>query len=152
LNELWGYERNAIPKVLNWHSEDKADTIIASHNGYERLNYPITHKRELRFFKENIHWEIIDSFEGVQGPHQYNWYFHFDIGIEFEINGDVVKTICKDNNNIEIIFDCNHPIVLSKINSYVSKSYGKKVASYSLKLEYSGELFPILKTTINPSL
>jgi uncharacterized heparinase superfamily protein len=147
LNQLWGFERNAIPKVLNWESNVNYDKIIAFHNGYERLINPITHYRELHFDKHNTKWEINDYFKG-SGQHIYQCFFHFDTGIDFEITEDTIYTNCKDKNNIQMKFSSNISFNLYKFDSYVSKSYGIKEASKSLKLEYSGTVLPEIKTEI----
>jgi uncharacterized heparinase superfamily protein len=147
LNQLWGFERNAIPKVLNWESNADYDKIVALHNGYERLSNPITHFREVYFDKQSIKWEIKDYFKGT-GQHNYQSFFHFDLGIDFEIIGNMINTSCTDNNNIQIKFISNIPFQLYKLDSFVSKSYGIKVASKSLKLEYSGTILPEIKTEI----
>jgi uncharacterized heparinase superfamily protein len=147
INQLWDFERNAIPKVLNWESNVDYDKIVALHNGYERLSNPITHFREVYFDKQSIKWEIKDYFKGT-GQHNYQSFFHFDSGIDFEIIGNMINTSCTDNNNIQIKFISNIPFQLYKLDSFVSKSYGIKVASKSLKLEYSGTILPEIKTEI----
>jgi hypothetical protein len=144
---LWDFERNAIPRALCWETNTIFDKIIACHNGYERLTNPVTHFREITFFKTNATWEISDYFEGV-GNHIYDWYFHFDIGIDFIIENNTITTICDDGNNIRIFVNTLQSIKLSKINSFVSKAYGKKEPSYSLKIKYEGEIQPRMNITI----
>jgi hypothetical protein len=148
IENLWGYEYCAIPDVSVWETNDFLDRIVASHAGYMRLKEPIKHFRELVFYKQNHSWEILDYFEGT-GSHKYDWYFHFDSKINFIIQGNSVKTICEDGNNILMEFETQLPIKVNKLNSSVSKSYGNKENSFSLNISYEGSSLPQLKIKIN---
>ncbi len=148
LENLWGYEYFAIPEIIEWDTNELFDKVVASHSGYMRLNEPVKHIREIIFHKQTSSWEIKDSFEG-SGNHSYDWYFHFDCKIDFLIDGNTVKTICEDGNNIIVEFESEAAIKLNKFNSMVSKSYGIKEGSYSLNLCYEGSYLPNLKTKIN---
>jgi hypothetical protein len=122
---LWDFGRNAIPVVSLWKSNCKDDKIIASHSGYERLVQPVTHTRTIIFNKEDLLWIIEDRFTG-EGKHLFEWFYHFDIGIDFDIGNYTVKTICEDSKNIELSFKCNDSILIEKKSSLISKGYGSK--------------------------
>lgn len=145
--KLWGYERNAIPRVSNWETDSMHDIIKSCHTGYERLDNPVTHIREIKFDKEKDIFTINDKFEGI-GYHIYDWYFHFDIDIDFDISGNKIVTKCKDGSNIVLDFESEEILKFDKISSYVSKSYGAKCPSLCLKVNYSGINLPLVKIII----
>lgn len=129
--KIWSFNRTAIPEVIKWESNEKQDFIILKHNGYSRLPEPVIHERAIIFNKTSIIWVIKDKITG-EGMHIYEWFFHFDIGIDFIINDYVVKTNCKDGRNIMLIFKQEPKIILRKERSFVSKSYGTKEDAYVL--------------------
>lgn len=122
---IWDYQRDAIPEVLRWESNDILDVVKAFHDGYSRLPEPVKHYRTITFDKTNLLWEIKDVIRG-EGFHKVECFFHFDAGIDFEINGNVVETTCKDDKNIILVFELKQGLTLRKENSFVSKSYGIK--------------------------
>jgi hypothetical protein len=131
---LWDFERNAIPEILNWETSEIFDKIVASHTGYLRLKHPVIHKRAVIFEKDKLIWNIKDEFSG-EGCHNFEWYFHFDSGIDFFINSKEVITKCNDGNNIMITFRSDKNLTFRKENSFVSKSYGSIRESYVLVAE-----------------
>ena len=129
--ELWDIKRDAIPKVLKWESNNDMDLVTAVHNGYTRLKEPVLHERTIIFDKINEKWVIKDMITG-EGYHTYEWFFHFEIGIDFKINGYIVETKCEDDKNITLIFEPNPRLNLRKDKSFVSKSYGIKEDGFVL--------------------
>lgn len=129
--DLWDFRRDAIPDVLRWISDNDSDFITAVHDGYTRLQDPVFHERTIIFNKIQEKWTIKDFFKG-KGCHTYEWFFHFDAGIDFEITGNTVRTACKDDNNITLVFEPKPGLILGKERSFVSKSYGMKEDSYVL--------------------
>lgn len=123
--ELWDFSRDAIPKVLNWVSNNDLDLVTAVHNGYSRLQNPVIHQRSFIFDKINEKWLIKDTFTG-EGCHSFEWFFHFDVGIDFGIKRNKVETKCEDGKNITLNFDEKPDLFLRKEKSFVSKSYGIK--------------------------
>ena len=61
------------PESLGKHPGfDYADAI---HDGYQRLNDPVTHRRRICFIKPHF-WLVLDELSGKQS-HTYDQYFHF---------------------------------------------------------------------------
>jgi len=146
---LWDFDRNAIPDVINWQSDEKQDLIIASHTGYLRLKQPIMHKRSVCFDKQNVTWIITDELSGG-GEHLFEWFFHFDIGIDFTIIGNNVLTNCTDGNNLGIRFSSDKKLLLRKDESFVSKGYGEKEPAKVLVASIQSDCPTIVTLTINP--
>lgn len=144
---LWNFERNAIPTIKLWESNSRLDIIIASHNGYERLEEPINHKRTVIFYKNDLEWIIIDEING-KGNHKFDFNFHFDENIDFDIkNTNSILTTC-DNVNIKMAFFSNSNFSLEKMNTYISKSYGVKTISKKLVVKIQSIPPVFLKTII----
>lgn len=77
-SELWGsfrVGRIAKCQLLDWNFTEEMEYAIAEHEGYRRLDYPITHRREV-YYKRSNQWSIIDKVVGT-GRHLFELYFHF---------------------------------------------------------------------------
>jgi hypothetical protein len=112
------------------------DLVTAIHNGYTRLQEPVYHERTIIFDKINEKWVLKDIITG-EGHHTYEWFFHFAVGIDFNINVNKAETKCEDEKNISIVFEPKYGLILRKEKSFVSKSYGIKEDGFVLiaKLE-----------------
>ena len=128
---LWNFERNAIPKVNKWITNENFDLVSAVHDGYGRFAEPIYHERSIQFSKIDTNWVIKDLLTG-KGNHLFEWFFHFDTEIDFIINENIVTTSCSDGNNISLHFEKIKGLHLYKESSFVSKSYGNKEQAYVL--------------------
>ncbi len=69
---VFSIKNDAEVKCLKWKIGDEIDIFIGEHYGYKRLSQPVNHKREIRFYKKDRKWEIIDKFEG-EGEHNLEW-------------------------------------------------------------------------------
>lgn len=130
--KIWGYKRNAIPELLIWESDNDLDKVIATQNGYMRLTEPVHHERTIVYYKSDEKWVIKDHLQGL-GYHTFEWFFHFDTGIDFDIIENKVKTRCCDGKNITLLFNSVTNFELVKRESFISKSYGEKKEANVLK-------------------
>jgi len=145
---LWDFERNALPKVLLWESNDEYDKIIASHNGYERLLKPIIHRRTVFFNKIKTFWEITDEMLG-SGNHLFELNYIFDNDIDFEIIDENLVKVKWDEENTIISFISEKKLELSKVISFISKSYGVKQECKKLLVTVKTTAPFTIKTVIN---
>jgi hypothetical protein len=141
---LWDFKRDSLPKVIKWESSTDKDIVVASHDGYARFPEPVIHERSITFDKVNERWVIKDFITG-EGQHTCEWFFHFDTYIDFIIKGNLVETVCEDENNIIMTFKDISGLVLRKEKSFISKSYGKKEVGNVLVAMIKG----ILPVTLN---
>lgn len=148
---LWDFERNAIPEVIFWKSDDSNDFIVGKHNGYKRLKQPVIHQRSITFNKEDITWLIEDELTG-EGVHLFECFFHFDTGIDFSIIDNQVYTNCPDGNNILIQFTGTEKIHIRKEDSFVSKAYGEKQKSLVLIASFTSVCPTKIIIAISPIL
>jgi len=83
---LFQIENNAITKCLEWKVGDEIDFFVGQHYGYARFSRPVVHQREIRSYKKDKKWEIIDRFRG-EGEHSLEW--NLILSPEFEGNLNV---------------------------------------------------------------
>jgi hypothetical protein len=62
-------------QLHSWVRSLPFDYVEGSHNGYQRLPQPVTHRRAIVFFKPH-YWLVRDEVIG-EGVHQLDRYFHF---------------------------------------------------------------------------
>ncbi len=65
-------------KTRAWISRERFDYFEGAHDGYARLDQPVTHTRAVLFLK-NDYWVVRDRVISA-GQHQYDLRFHFDSG------------------------------------------------------------------------
>jgi len=63
---------DTFPRCLKWQTGNEIDIFVGEHYGYKRLSQPVNHKREIRYYKKDKKWEIIDKFTG-EGEHNLEW-------------------------------------------------------------------------------
>ena len=69
---LFEMRNDTVAKSLRWEINDEMDIFIGEHYGYKRFSQPVIHKREIRYYKKDKKWEIIDRFGG-EGEHNLEW-------------------------------------------------------------------------------
>ncbi|NVO02102.1 MAG: alginate lyase family protein [Bacteroidetes bacterium] len=146
---LWDFERNAIPKIIEWISNETIDKIAALHDGFSRLPKPVIHKRTVIFEKNTIEWKIKDELQG-EGEHFIECYYHFNSGIDFSIEGSQVRTLCEEGKNIFINFEHSENIILRKEKSQISNSYGIKNDNFVLIVSIKAKCPIEINTIIRP--
>jgi hypothetical protein len=146
---LWDFKRDAIPEIIGWESDETRDMISASHTGYLRLIEPVTHQRTVIFNKQTVSWSINDELTGV-GNHLFEWFFHFDTGIDFIENANGIQTSCTDGNNIQISFSGLGKLALRKEASFISKGYGEKEPAMVLVASIQCACPVLVNIQVNP--
>jgi len=70
---MWSAKANA--RLLRFDSNSEQVTIEAEHDGYARLQDPVTHRRNVNFDRANGDVSIEDSFQ-CSGRHEVELFFH----------------------------------------------------------------------------
>ncbi len=71
---LW--TRHAAVTAVGFASTPVADTLVAEHDGYERLADPVRHRRELCYLKSSHTLRIVDRLSCKSRHHvEINWHF-----------------------------------------------------------------------------
>lgn len=85
-NFMWLHKANSV--VEHWHSNSREDVLEASHDGYARLDDPVTHRRRLCFDKPNRKLEVRDVVSG-HDPHHVAILWHFAETCEVRLDGNM---------------------------------------------------------------
>ena len=75
------FKTKARSTLHAWSSTETFDYVDGSHDGFERLADPVTHRRKIVFVKPYF-WLVVDQLS-AQGQHRYDQYWHF--GPEAEV-------------------------------------------------------------------
>lgn len=141
ISELFAMNFDAVPKLNTWEVTDKYDVFDGEHDGYHRLEHPVTHRRRIQFNKKGQHWIITDILTG-KGKHLFEWYFHF-APIPLEQNKKnplLIRTKCK-GINIEIVpLNMHDRFCCEVLEGWISYSYGTKEKAPILRYELNKNL------------
>lgn len=79
--------RHARSRVEAWQTEPHRDRLLASHDGYMRLEDPVRHRRELRYEAQERILRVQDLIE-CSGDHCVECFWHFAEDVTVRANGD----------------------------------------------------------------
>lgn len=119
----------AHPRVVKWETNGELDYVIAEHDGYRRLDQPVTHRRAVRFNKRKRFWLIEDDFSGA-GKHHLATRFHFNAGLEVSAYNEKAAVARDPQNGAQLLIQ---PLDLDDAprfaEQFTSRDYGEKEAS-----------------------
>jgi hypothetical protein len=124
VQDLFDMYNDARVMVREWASNEEYDFLDAEHSGYQRLEIPVRHRRQIWFDKVTPCW-IIKDILSSQGKHDYVLALHF-APMELEIGRkppQYVKT-GSDGANIMVLFPASEREEISLAEGWVSPSYG----------------------------
>ncbi|TWU36471.1 Heparin-sulfate lyase precursor [Novipirellula aureliae] len=75
LADEWMFKTKAKSTLRCFSSTEKFDYVDGSHDGFERLGDPVTHRRRVVFVKPHF-WLVVDELT-AKAQHQYDQYWHF---------------------------------------------------------------------------
>ncbi len=110
LADEWMFKTKAKSTLNCWSTTDKFDYVDGSHDGYQRLKDPVTHRRRICFVKPYF-WLVLDELT-AKANHKYDQYFHFGKDAELQ-NGDKLTVTAKYNNGAGIVIK---PLITSGLN------------------------------------
>ena len=126
----------AHPRVLEWHTDEVLDRLVAEHAGYARLPSPVIHRRAIVFNKQEGSWLIEDEFFG-DGDHDYEVRFHFAPDLLIK-RGDTSVTAVHNEIQLTVsLLDLNVTPVLE--NQASSIDYGNKTESITACWHFDGK-------------
>jgi len=125
----------AKPRVLEWETNSEFDRVVAEHYGYQRLPFPVVHRRAIVFTKSERQWLIEDEFVG-DGKHEYEVRFHFAPGLTVELGGSSVSV--NDGQIVLLVSALDVDEKPSLEAQATSRDYGKKTDSISACWRVSG--------------
>jgi hypothetical protein len=98
---LLGFNRVYNPATATlheWITNTIFDFVDGSHDGYQRLKDPVTHRRQIIFIKPD-YWLIIDILKGKK-KHIFEQYFHFTPETELNLNKKSGILMAKHSQNV----------------------------------------------------
>jgi hypothetical protein len=156
LADEWMFKTKAKSTLHAWSSTDKFDYVDGSHDGYERLNDPVTHRRRIVFVKSKF-WLVVDELT-AQGGHQYDQYWHFgpeadvaeaeDLSVTSQYKNGAGILVCPvktDGLSTKQYYGSEDPI-----QGWVSYDYAVKVPAPTLQYSLNSEQGATLATLLTP--
>lgn len=156
LADEWMFKTKAKSRLHAWSTTDRFDYVEGSHDGFERLEDPVTHGRKMVFVKDKF-WLVIDEL-AAEGRHRYDQYWHF--GPEAEVTesadlsvtagypngaGIIVKPVLTDGLALKRYHGSDDPI-----QGWVSYDYAVKVPAPALQYSKTAEGGAALATLLVP--
>jgi hypothetical protein len=132
---LFALGSNVKPRVLDWSSTSRRDLLDAEHDGYNRLQEPIVHRRVITLEKNEAYWVVEDSFSG-EGEHCFEIFFNFDAGIEVLVNAGGRVTAQGDRSALALVPASDHNLETVLTRRWVSLSYGKFAAASGIMYRF----------------
>lgn len=128
----------ARPRVTTWESSADTDLVIAEHNGYQRLESPITHRRTIRFDKRERFWLVHDELAGAE-THEFSFRFHVAPSLDTKVRPDGIVEVCDKMNGARLLIVRQQPDRTTELEMeaaleprYSSRDYGEKQPSVSV--------------------
>jgi hypothetical protein len=154
----WLFKTKAVPTNKYWIAGKAVDFFDGSHDGYERLDKPVTHRRRVLFIKPH-YWIVIDDLTGM-GKHDFDLYFHFPEKTQVHVDKEKFQTVADYGNAISLtILPCeikglSVQVVEGSedpIQGWVSYDYAVKIPAPVLRYSKQGSVPARLTTILCPS-
>lgn len=145
--DQFGWAKKADGHSLNWYSLNNFDFASGYHDGYQRLQEPVIHQRDVLFVKPE-YWIVSDFLKG-NGEHELDLLFHLPPGkVTLENDSKSLKTCnsSKQGNILILPADKNFMQVqvlqgkMNPIQGWVSYNYGDKIEAPVLKYSKQSKL------------
>ena len=148
--EIFSVKSIARPTEFILKQSTVYDQFVGAHDGYNRLQEPVTHRRIVKFDKTNMVFTIEDYISGF-GKHNLQWYFHFNANIELLMvkNNIFEATDIISNQRIILCFHTNKKINCEVIDEHISPSYGIKQNAATLMISTQENCPYYMRTTIS---
>jgi hypothetical protein len=123
----------AQPRVISWESNSERDYLVAEHDGYARLNPPVTHRRAVEFDKGRRLWLVVDSFSTkAGGGHLYRFRFHFADNLEISLRpANILQAWDKITGARLYVAPLGLESEPALEDNFTSRDYGAKIPSVS---------------------
>lgn len=128
------------PSVLEWHSDNSEDRLVAQHFAYIRLDDPVICKRTFQFNKEKNKLRIKDEFLGG-ADHIIASNIHLAPEVQVERIDHLQFRLFTETEEIRVQFHiANDSADIAVQDTQISPAYGRLVPSKRLHLRYQETL------------
>jgi hypothetical protein len=156
LADEWMFKTKAKSTLHAWSSTDRFDYVDGSHDGFERLADPVTHRRRIVFVKPHF-WLVVDELS-AKAQHQFDQYWH--LGPEAKVTqasdlsvtasyangaGILVKPLLAEDLSLERYEGSTEPM-----QGWVSYDYAVKVPAPTLQYSKNTDQGVTLATLLVP--
>lgn len=140
MRDGWLFNTKAVPVCKTWVASRSFDYFDGSHDGYERLREPITHRRRVLFVKPD-YWIVVDDLTGI-GKHAFDQYFHFPEKTAVQLDPQTLRAVVKYGDDVWLtILPCAVEGISASIvegsenpiQGWVSYDYGIKLPAPVLR-------------------
>ncbi|MBK7704646.1 MAG: alginate lyase family protein [Acidobacteria bacterium] len=136
----FSWKSRANTTVHSWIAEERFDFFEGSHDGYERLDEPATHRRSILNLK-NDYWIMRDYVE-TSGTHDYALNFHFNKETNPSIEDTESGVLCVGETPAKgdgwRLFTFGDNGGWQRKESWISDNYGKRVNAPFLRYVSKG--------------
>ena len=156
LADEWMFKTKAESILHAWSSTDRFDYVDGSHNGFERLSKPVTHRRRIVFIKPRF-WLVVDELT-AGARHRYDQYWHLGPQANVDQNQDLsvaavydneagilIKPILTDGLSVQ-----QHRGSTDPIQGWVSYDYAVKVAAPTMQYSRTAKQSTTMATLLVP--
>lgn len=129
---LFALKDDTQPVVTTWSTTSEIDQLDAYHDGYQRLDDPVRHQRQIIFEKRLGFWVLRDRLI-ANGEHTYEFHLHF-APHNLKIKDQTAIAGLSENQQL-LLYPLYLPegLNLSIASGWVSYSYGQKTTAPVLR-------------------
>ncbi|MDY6856606.1 MAG: alginate lyase family protein [Thermodesulfobacteriota bacterium] len=160
INDRMSWKTFAYSTCNLWLNTDWFDIVVGEHNGYQRLDDPVLHRR-LIFNSKGNYWIIVDMLE-CRKAHTFDYHLHLhpDASLEFDRLHNQIEVISPKGKRItiELIEDKVSKLDVKIFNGdydtklgWFSDSYGLKRPTNTIRLRKDAKGDTIFFTLLNTS-
>ena len=123
---LWSLKNDARPVGVRFEPGGERDVLEAGHTGYQRLQDPVTLRREFEFDRRNPRLFLRDRAEG-RAEHLIEFYFHAAPGSQpSRVSDSAVAFRWEDGGEVRLEKVSGPSILWEAVSGWSSPSYGVK--------------------------
>jgi uncharacterized heparinase superfamily protein len=139
---LWRLANDALPELRQWQAGRDVDRFCGAHLGYRRLTDPVTPVRTIELDRRAHRLLVFDDFEGV-GDHYVSIPLHLAPSCQAVEAEPGRVYVTAGARRFTVVWGEPHDWTLELGSSWISPSYGVKVAVPRLEWRRSGPLKPL---------
>ena len=123
---LWQLCNDSHPVQASLSGGSRVDSFRGAHDGYERLDQPVTHTRDYLLDRQGPRVLVRDTLTG-RGEHEFAWRFHLDPAVRPAPHGSDVRLTVGDRDVWLLPDEHAAGLAFEIEDGWVSPSYGVRV-------------------------